>query len=44
MNLHEYQAKSLFQQYGIPTPSGVMIDDLNQLPDAWHKSIPMLGC
>lgn len=34
MNLHEYQAKSLFQQYGIPAPVGVMIDDLNQLPHA----------
>uniref|UniRef100_Q31FV4 Succinate--CoA ligase [ADP-forming] subunit beta n=1 Tax=Hydrogenovibrio crunogenus (strain DSM 25203 / XCL-2) TaxID=317025 RepID=SUCC_HYDCU len=34
MNLHEYQAKSLFQQYGIPVPKGVMINDLADLDAA----------
>lgn len=34
MNLHEYQAKSLFQQYGIPVPSGIKVDALSQIPDA----------
>ena len=23
MNLHEYQAKELFQQFGVPTPKGI---------------------
>ena len=22
MNIHEYQAKELFKQYGVPTPEG----------------------
>jgi succinyl-CoA synthetase beta subunit len=26
MNLHEYQAKHLLQQYGLPTPRGVVVD------------------
>ncbi|MBN2647517.1 MAG: ADP-forming succinate--CoA ligase subunit beta [Thiotrichales bacterium] len=34
MNLHEYQAKALFAQYGIAVPKGVVIDDLAQLPAA----------
>jgi succinyl-CoA synthetase beta subunit len=27
MNLHEYQAKHLLQQYGLPTPRGIVVDD-----------------
>lgn len=34
MNLHEYQAKSLFQQYGIPIPQGVKVDALSQISHA----------
>ena len=34
MNLHEYQAKQLFADYGIAIPQGQMIDDLAQLEDA----------
>jgi succinyl-CoA synthetase beta subunit len=26
MNLHEYQAKSLFNEFGIPTPKGIPVD------------------
>ena len=26
MNLHEYQAKHLLQQYGLPTPRGIVVD------------------
>ncbi|CAN8139071.1 succinyl-CoA synthetase subunit beta [uncultured Thiomicrorhabdus sp.] len=37
MNLHEYQAKALFTQYGINVPKGELIDDLAQLPDAMQK-------
>lgn len=34
MNLHEYQAKLLFKQAGIPVPHGVVVDDLSQVSDA----------
>ena len=27
MNLHEYQAKNLLKQYGVPTPNGAVVDD-----------------
>lgn len=37
MNLHEYQAKALFAQYGIGIPKGELIDDLAQLPQALQK-------
>ena len=34
MNLHEYQSKSLFAEYGIGIPKGSLITDLNQLEQA----------
>ncbi|BBN59376.1 ADP-forming succinate--CoA ligase subunit beta [Hydrogenovibrio marinus] len=34
MNLHEYQAKSLFSDYQIPIPQGVMISSMAQLDAA----------
>jgi len=34
MNLHEYQAKNLFQHYQIPVPKGRVIDDLMDLESA----------
>ncbi|MGV6809006.1 MAG: ATP-grasp domain-containing protein, partial [bacterium] len=33
MNLHEYQAKTLFAQYAIPVPRGQLVTDVEQLPD-----------
>ncbi len=33
MNLHEYQAKTLFTSYGIPVPEGVVITELEDLPN-----------
>lgn len=30
MNLHEYQAKQLFRQYGMPVPNGIVIQDQSQ--------------
>ena len=42
MNLHEYQAKALFAQYGIAIPQGQMIDQLDQL-DAALDSIHSTG-
>ena len=29
MNLHEYQAKELFERYGIPVPKGKLADQPN---------------
>lgn len=34
MNLHEYQAKNLFSDYGIAVPQGEVIDSIAQLPGA----------
>jgi len=34
MNLHEYQAKHLFNQYGIATPNGQMISSPNEVESA----------
>lgn len=32
MNIHEYQAKDLFRQYGISVPNGKSTNDLKQVP------------
>ena len=29
MNLHEYQAKELFAQYGLPVSKGYAVDNVN---------------
>ena len=34
MNLHEYQAKAVLREYGIPTPRGVVVGELGQCPAA----------
>ncbi len=34
MNLHEYQAKELFRQYGMPVPHGVVIHDKSEAANA----------
>lgn len=34
MNVHEYQAKKLFSQYGINTGTGVAVQDANQIQQA----------
>ncbi len=34
MNLHEYQAKALFKEAGIPVPEGQVITDISQLDSA----------
>jgi len=43
MNLHEYQAKKLFEEYGIPVPTGALIqsgEDLSAAMDHFGES----GC
>lgn len=39
MNLHEYQSKQLFAQYGIPVPKGIAAES----PDAAAKAAEKLG-
>jgi len=34
MNIHEYQAKALFEQFGIPCPMGIPVQNLDALPAA----------
>ncbi|MCX7627695.1 MAG: ADP-forming succinate--CoA ligase subunit beta [Methylophilaceae bacterium] len=34
MNLHEYQAKHLLQQYGLPTPRGIVADSVESAVEA----------
>ena len=31
MNIHEYQAKSLLRDFGIPVPNGIVVDSLSDL-------------
>lgn len=37
MNLHEYQAKKMFSNYGLPVPSGEVVRDVEQAIDAAEK-------
>jgi succinyl-CoA synthetase beta subunit len=37
MNLHEYQSKQLFADYGIPVPQGIAINSLDELEAATTK-------
>ncbi len=37
MNLHEYQSKQLFADYGIPVPQGIAIQSLDELESATQK-------
>jgi len=34
MNLHEYQAKQLFRQYGMPVPNGIVVRDKSEASSA----------
>ncbi len=37
MHIHEYQAKSLFREFGIQTPQAILIDNVADAPDACYK-------
>ena len=37
MNLHEYQSKRLFDEYGIPVPRGIAAKSPNTAVDAAKK-------
>ncbi|MYF01882.1 MAG: succinate--CoA ligase subunit beta, partial [Gammaproteobacteria bacterium] len=34
MNLHEYQAKALFHEYGLPVSTGQVVQSTNDVPQA----------
>ncbi len=43
MNIHEYQAKELFRQYGIPTPEGRVVRDAAETAQAVKElSLPVV--
>jgi len=37
MKIHEYQAKAILREYGIPVSSGIMIDKAEQAQEAYQK-------
>ncbi len=37
MNIHEYQAKQIFQEYGVPTPKGIVADTVEEAVEAAKK-------
>ena len=37
MNIHEYQSKQLFANYGIPVPQGITISSIDEIQDALEK-------
>src|SRR5690606_1524239 len=37
MNIHEYQAKQLFEEYGIPVPRGVAVQRVEDFQQALEK-------
>jgi hypothetical protein len=40
MNLHEYQAKELFRQFGVPTPKGIKVNSQQQAVEAAKEIRP----
>ena len=34
MNIHEYQAKQIFQKYGVPTPRGIIANTVQEAVEA----------
>ena len=43
MNLHEYQAKKLFADYGLPVSEGYAVDTADQAVAAAEKSVELVG-
>jgi len=43
MKIHEYQAKSLYQRYGIPTPKGILALSVAEAKEAAKKLIAETG-
>ena len=37
MNIHEYQSKEILRKFGVPTPNGVAILNLNEIKEKAKK-------
>ena len=37
MNIHEYQAKEILKEYGVPTSNGIIILNVNEIKDRIKK-------
>ncbi len=37
MNLHEYQAKQVFSQYGMPVPNNQVVESIDSVSSALEK-------
>jgi len=37
MNIHEYQAKEILREFGVATPKGVVISNLNEIEEKIKK-------
>lgn len=37
MKIHEYQAKQIFQKYGLPVPTGYVLDNLGEVKSIYEK-------
>ena len=37
MNIHEYQARELLQDAGVPVPGGIVVDTAEQAAEAFEK-------
>ena len=38
MNIHEYQAKELFKEFGIPVPNGILVESKEAISSALSSS------
>ena len=43
MNLHEYQGKQLFAEYGLPVSKGFAVDTPEEAAEACEKSVAASG-
>ncbi len=43
MNLHEYQGKQLLKRYNVPTPEGIVIEDIAQVEEAVKILVKQTG-
>ena len=44
MNLHEYQAKEIFREYGLPVSEGIAVDTVEDAVSAARKIGGEMGC
>ena len=44
MNLHEYQAKQLFAEYGLPVSEGIAVDTAADATAAEEDRRQQMGC